>query len=153
MSGKTMLVTYNRMEGIPIGRHEEGGVVVYSGDYGRSKYSALAPLFLTPLGGALACEQERAAETTLASVANDLSVDIPNIDSAYVYVGVAAMNGAMELIRGLQAAGKKVTMVACDCDEETKSQFADDLGIKVIWSECGGRTTCADLVRQLANPD
>src|SRR3989344_7035389 len=135
---RAMLVTYNAMRGIPIGRYEEGEVVVYSGDYGREKYVALSPIFLTPLGGELAYEQTVVAERKLADVVNDLSSDIQNINSAYVYVGVAAMRGAMELIRGLQKADKKVTMVACDCDLETKSQFAQNLGIEVIWSECGG---------------
>lgn len=136
-----MIVTYNAMKSVPVGRHENGKVIVYSGDYGRAKYTGI------PFVGS---DQKTDAERKMAELKQDLAVDTQNIDEAYVYVGSAAMHGAMELIRDLLKAGKKVHMVACDCDSETKRQFAKNLSLPWIESECGGRETCTRLVSELA---
>src|SRR3989344_5265985 len=108
---KTMLVTYNAIRNIPVGRYEKGQVVVYSGDYGRAKYIS----FIPQSGGLQERSQHTEAEAKVAELASDLATDVQNIDAACVYVGSgsAAMDGAMALIRDLRAVGKKVTMVAC----------------------------------------
>lgn len=139
---KIMIVTYNAMQGVPVGRHENGKVIVYSGDYGRAKYTGI------PFVGS---DQKTDAERKMAELKQDLAVDTQNIDEAYIYVGSAAMHGAMELIRDLLKVGKKVHMVACDCDGATKRQFANNLSVPWIESECGGRETCARLISELAS--
>ena len=141
MAKKILIVTYNAMHDVPVGRHENGKVIVYSGDYGRAKYTGI------PFVGS---NQKTDAEKKMAELKQDLAADTQDIDEAYVYVGAAAMHGAMELIRDLLKVGKKVHMVACDCDCEAKRQFADNFSIPWIESECGGRETCARLVSELA---
>ncbi len=139
---KRLLVTYNAMDGIPTGRHEVGNVIVYSGDYGRQKYAGVP---------GIPPEQAREAEAKVAELRQDIAVDVDNIDEAWVYVGQAAMGGAVELIRDLQRMGKKIHMIACDCDKTAKENLAASLRIiKIIWCECGGRFTCAELVHDLA---
>jgi hypothetical protein len=138
---KIMIVTYNAMRGVPVGRHENGNVIVYSGDYGRAKYAGI------PF---IPSQQEEEAERKMSELKQDLVADVQNIDEAYIYVGAAAMNGAMALIRDLIKIGKKVHMVACDCDFRIKQQFAEEHSLKWIESECGGRETCARLVDDLA---
>lgn len=141
---KVLLVTYNQMHGVPLGRYEKGRVIAYSGDYGRAKYMTLVP---TPIDD----QQRTDAERTVRQLQTDIEADIANIEEAYIYVGAAAMDGAMQLIRSLQDAGKKVHMVACDCMEADKVAFAIMLDItEVMWCECGGRETCAQLVYALA---
>lgn len=141
---KVLLVTYNAMDGVPLGRYEKGRVIAYSGDYGRAKYMTLVP---TPIDD----QQRTDAERTVRQLQTDIETDLSNIEEAYVYVGAAAMDGAMELVRSLQSAGKKVHMVACDCMEVDKVAFAFMFGItEVMWCECGGRDTCAHLVHTLS---
>jgi hypothetical protein len=141
---KVLLVTYNEMHDVPLGRYEKGRVIAYSGDYGRDKYMTLVP---SPID-----DQQRAdAERTVRQLQTDIEADLSNIKEAYVYVGAAAMDGAMKLIRSLQLAGKKIYMIACDCMGEEKATFAVELGItEVMWCECGGRDTCARLVHMLS---
>lgn len=38
---KTMVVSYNPITGIPLGRCEKGDAIIHSGDYGRKKYLGL----------------------------------------------------------------------------------------------------------------
>ena len=140
---RILLVSYNEVQGVPVGRHESGGVIVYSGDYGKAKYAGVPWLGSTQIA---------VAETMLSELAQDIVVDIGNVDEVYVYVGLAAISGAMDLIADLQKAGKKVHIVACVCDRRVKERFADKLGIPdVIWSACSGYAVCGDIVKRFAN--
>ncbi len=141
---KIMLVTYNAIPGIPIGRHFLGDVVVYSGDYGRDTF--MREIFVP---NEVVEQAINAAEKKLAEIKKALEVDVQDITEAYIYVGVGALKGAIELIRNLKAKGKIVRMVACSCEIETKRQLARELGINWIESECGGRDTCANIIRKL----
>lgn len=130
---KFLVVTYSVIPGIPVGRHEVDNTIVYSTNY-------------TPN----TCH--RWMSPNLIELEQKLEMDIQNKDivEAYVYLSVAMMNGAMQLIRDLRKAGKKVRMVACDCEHEIKQRFAEDLDLRWIKSECSGRETCAELIRELA---
>ncbi len=138
---KKMLVTYNAMEGIPVGRYEVGNLIVYSGDYGRSNYTGI------PFVGE---NQVADAEKKMEEIVTDLAKDVAQIDSAYVYVGSAAMKGAFALIQDLNKAGKEVHMVACDCSLSEKEEMARQLSISRIDCECGGRDTCRRFVAELS---
>ena len=132
------------MDGIPLGRFETGNVIVYSGDYGRQKYANVP---------GIPDSQAQEAEAKVKELAGAIGAELPNIDEAYVYVGAAAMDGAMRLIRDLRKAGKQVTMIFCDCCASAKLKMAAELQVPHIKCECGGRITCAQLVRQLAAGD
>jgi len=36
-------------------------------------------------------------------------------------------------------------MVACDCDRDAKVRFAEQLGIKTVWTRCGGEHECGEI--------
>jgi len=140
---RILVVSYNEVMGVPVGRHERGGVIVYSGDYGKAKYTGV------PWLGA---KQVAVAEAKVAELAHDIVDDINSVDEVYVYVGRAAMGGAMRLIVDLKKACKKVHMVACTCERADKQFFADGLGVAdVIWSACSGYAALGEIVRQFAN--
>ena len=46
---RILVVSYNEVMGVPVGRHERGGVIVYSGDYGKAKYTGVPLLRPQPL--------------------------------------------------------------------------------------------------------
>lgn len=78
-----------------------------------------------------------------------LQQDLDTIDEVYVYVGLSAAEGAKALITGLVSQEKKVHMIACDCDQRTKTEFARELGIEIIWTTwCGGQDACGEIVRE-----
>lgn len=131
---KFLVVSYSVIPGIPVGRYELCNTIVYSTDYRPPN------------------ARRRWTSPNVIELEQKLDMDIQNKDivEAYVYLCVAMMRGAMDLIRELRKAGKKVRMVACDCEHEIKQRFADDLDIRWIKSECGGRETCAKLIHDLA---
>lgn len=132
---KFLVVSYSVIPGIPVGRHELCNTIVYSTNYRPPN------------------ARRRWTSPNVIELELQLEMDIYNKDivEAYVYLSVAMMNGAMDLIRALRRAGKKVRMVACDCEHEIKQRFAEDLDLRWIKSECGGRETCAELIRKFAN--
>jgi len=134
---KIMIVTYNKIPGIPVGRHENGNVVMYSG-----VYYCLAEYTDISFGGTDQNERVKLKKNFVA--------DVHNIGEAYIYVGNRRGDEAKELICSLLKDGKKVHMVACSCDEEAKWQFARKLSIPLIESDCNGCLTCDRLFRELA---
>lgn len=128
MPGSIVIITYNDLVGVPRGRHVSGRVIVYSGDYGRSKY------------------------TGIDEIKKDLLMDAELCDEIYVYVGNSMMNGARKLIRDLMDRGKLVHIIACYCDAERKRAIVRDMGdISWIEAECGGRQVFANLIAQHSN--
>lgn len=138
--GKILIATYNKIDGIPLGWYKEGKVTVYSGDYGRSNFKNLS----------VYDDQISAAESEMARVRNEVLENLTGISKAYVYVGSAALRGSVELIVLLQKAGIEVVMLACDCQQDAKIEVASAYRLEIIWSDCGGRRSCARLVRELA---
>lgn len=150
MPAKTMIVTYNQIQGVPVGRCEKGNVVGYSAEWGFEELALdllLAPSFLQE---ALEKNIQRTAEATMSSLQEMLVIDLKTVETVYVYVGMNAMDGAMNFIEKLQKMGKQVHMIACDCDSRIKADFARKLGIDVIWTSCGGDAKCGEIFAQHA---
>jgi hypothetical protein len=153
---KVIVVSYNDIKGVPIGRYEKGDAVAYSAEWGSEIFTELAVMSeLTGLpfyDNGTANEQEVAAEGAVSRLEQQIGQDLSSIETVYVYVGVSAKDKAFNLIKKLQSLGKTVHMVACDCDYRTKTDFADRLGIDIIWTECGGEQICGEIFRKFSAP-
>ena len=75
---------------------------------------------------------------------------LPRIDEMIVYLGKDGAGAAFHHVRDLmkQNGKRKIRMVACDCGYDSKRKFLTRHNLGVIWSECGGRTTLADMVKR-----
>lgn len=140
---KVLVVSYNAIRGIPLGRSVVGNVIVHSGDYGRDAYCR-------PDSRATIQEQTSAAERVSAQLAQQCHTDLDVIEDAYVYVGASGYDGQIALMEILLGRGKRVRMVACDCLDQDKRSVTERLGVEWIMSECGGEEKLAELVRELA---
>ena len=143
---KIILVTYNPLQGIPIGRYQCGNVTVYSGDYGKAQLEAMS---LFEVNETTLDEAVARAEAEVLALKQQIVADTANIDEAYVYVGMAAIDGAMKLLQELKNMGKAAHMIACPCNFGEKSSFANKIHIDWVMSECGGERTCARIIREL----
>ncbi len=154
MATKVMVISYNPIEGIPVGRYEQGNAVAYSAEWGFDKFAELSLMTVMsgkPLYDIAAMHlQKQAASKALANLENMLAHDLPFTKVVYVYIGVSARQSAMAFIKKLQELGKEVRMVACDCDQQVKENFAQQLGIDIIWTSCGGGAKCGEIFTQHA---
>lgn len=151
---KAMVVSYNPISGAKTGRFEKGNAVAYSAQYGWREYAeAVVFAFATGEPGiinAVCSSQRNAAERALGALAASLSEDLKTVETVYVYVGLTAMEGALQFIKKMQELGKTVHMIACDCDQHVKERFALKLGIDVTWTGCGGERKCGEIFAQLS---
>jgi len=151
---KTMVVSYNPIHGAKLGRFEKGSAVAYSADYDWRDYAeAVVMAFAVGSPGIIdstCSEQHDAAENALSNLAESLAQDLGTIEVIYVYVGVSAMDGAMKFIKKVQELGKKVHMIACDCERDVKERFAQKLGIDITWTCCGGEDKCGEIFTRLS---
>lgn len=152
MPAKVMVVSYNNIGHLPVGRFEHDNAVAYSAEWGFEEFAdagMLAVMTGSPavLGSVVDASQE-AAESALSGLEARLANDLPSVEVVYVYVGQTAMDAAMKFIRKLQSLGKTVHMIACDCNQRTKVNFAKTLGIDIIWTVCGGEDKCGEIFEQ-----
>lgn len=157
---KALLVTYNQIPNIPIGRHEIGNVIICSGDYGKDSYLLPAEaqmdrriemLFSQEARdkyNAKRQEQSEKAEATLRNTSTMIdNGDIDQVSTVFIYVGKYAMQGAMNLARSFVKTGKKIVLFACDCEEDTKQSFAKEIGCEIMVSgDCGGRKMARAII-------
>lgn len=146
MSTPTILmISYNPIHGVPLGRVVVGPVVCHTGDYlGYAPFALRAHLTLPQMEELMAT-----ARKTLDNVIRSQSADIEHAEHVYVYVGASALKEALTFIESLMPLGKKVTMVACDCSFSAKQECANRFNIPWIMSECGGEITLGELVEKL----
>jgi hypothetical protein len=133
----TIIVTYNSVENYPAGTYvgKNGPLVIYSHEN-------------TKTWG------ERDAERKLSQISHQLygKADPSDVKEIFMYVGLYAKRGALAAASRFARQGNKVTLVACDCDSESKRALAEDIGAKLVWSECGGRQTLKRIAEEtLAN--
>jgi hypothetical protein len=131
----TVVITYNSVKNYPAGTYEgkNGNVIIYSNE----NHSGW---------------EERAQEK-LESVMHGIygRLDSEDVKHVYLYVGRDAKNGAEEIAQKLSDHGKNLTIVACDCQAESKKATAKRLGVPIIWSDCGGRYTLEWIVKMELN--
>jgi len=71
------------------------------------------------------------------------------MDRAYVYLGLdGASPGFGYVERMKQGQELDLKIVACDCGEDQKRQFAYKHSLPIIWSGCSGKGTLGKIVRQ-----
>jgi len=128
----TVVITYNSVRDFPAGTYEgkSGPVIVYSHDNTRT--------------------WDEEAESKLGQIMHGIfgRITPEDIKQVYMYVGLYAKDGALRAAEGLAKDIGKLTLVACDCESGEKQATADRLGAPIIWSECGGRRTLAEIVRK-----
>tara|TARA_Y100000310_G_scaffold172918_1_gene173023 strand:- start:160 stop:675 length:516 start_codon:yes stop_codon:yes gene_type:complete len=136
----TYVTTYRGVRGFPKGMHE--GVsrdVVIAGTEIPSRGSIGGYNFVP---AALAEQGYNEAERVMEDFTG-------RIDQMFVYLGANGAGPGFEYIRGImdEGNGGHVCIVACDCGAYEKERFADNRGLGLIWSECGGQDTLARIVR------
>ncbi|MBP6885825.1 MAG: hypothetical protein KBC02_01100 [Candidatus Pacebacteria bacterium] len=142
---RVLVISYNPIDGVPLGRTVVGPVACHTGDYlGYSPFASRASLSLEQVEELMAT-----ARKTLDGVVRSQSADIEHAEHVYVYVGASAMKEALTFIESIMPLGKKVTMVACDCGFSAKQECANRFSIPWIMSECGGEVTLGNLVEKL----
>ncbi len=139
---KIMLITYNDVVGVPIGRYETEKVIVYSGNYGRDAYAGIPHI---------SQKQTNAAERVVAELKQSIAKDLDIVHIVFVYVGAAALQGSTSLVRDLIEKGKEVRMVACDCAYDQKNEIKETYQIEWIACECGGEFTCSQIIQDINN--
>lgn len=162
---KALLITYNQIPNIPLGRHETGNVIVFSGDYGKDRYlisDAEANYRMMKMETSQEerdkfdierREQTSKAEDTLHNTINLIGIDdLDLVEAVFIYVGLHAMPGAMALAKSLLWTGKKIVLFACDCEYETKRDFAKEIGCEIMMTpECGGRKMAQMIIEEWNN--
>lgn len=123
----TVIITYNDVINFPAGTYGDGDLVVYSSD--RRHYE----------------NSPEALGRVLHSIHGRLNPE--DIDRIYVYAGLSAMDGALNVARSLADTGK-LTLVGCSCGDYKKSSFAQRHDVPLVWSECGGRSTLEHIARR-----
>jgi len=152
---KAVLITYNEIPGVPIGRTVIGNVTVYSGDYGRDGhlYQTMfdaAKALLNDLEGFISNQKvlSSMAENELKKVSGNINIDdLEKAEKIVIYTGLQAIKGATELAKCIKALDKNILLLACDCKKEKKEQIAKQLGIEIIFTgECGGQSSCRKFI-------
>jgi hypothetical protein len=129
----TLVITYNSVEGYPAGTYRGGNgpVVIHSHENTRTW-------------------GEEAAEGKLGQILHGIygRISPEDVKQIYLYVGLYAKAGALRAARRIAGDGNKLTLMACDCDAREKSTFARELGVPILWSECGGRRALRRIVQE-----
>lgn len=156
MSNNAMLITYNRLPTIPIGRQVVGEMIVISGDYGRDSFlyethEKMGEAFRKDKEGFLARqkEQREKAEREAKRLINSLQMDdIEKCGTIIIYIGVYALGEMFNLARSLKPLEKNILIIACDCYKEYKKVEALNIDIPIHFTnECGGGKTCEEFIK------
>jgi len=142
-NGKVVvLMSYNRVSGFAPGVHGDGKVAVYSFDRPRHQDRR--------------CKQAAKDITDKFYDDFDLRRDADQFEHIFVYAG---LNAAEEAVRAARMIGhdikgyengKRVTLVACHCEEAMKRRVAhDSYSVNLIICECGGEDTMGRIAQQV----
>lgn len=149
---KVLIVSYNRIEGFPLGKYEDDSVVVFSGREG----GELTTRVVCEVGldffyfGKM--ERVDAAHKSLQEICGDIG------QYAVVYSGDEGAENSFTgrfayfLSRGL---GKIVRLVGCKCgDLSGKERMARMIGPEYQLCECRGEKTMGQIAREYGgNPE
>lgn len=128
----TLILTYNDILNYPSGIYnsKKNKIIVHSQD---KRYHEKSP-------------------EKLSEILHSLygKIELEKIDEAIIYTGLHALEGALYAASRIGKKSKNLTLVACDCDKEIKTQYAkDNNNTKIVWSECGGRKTLSNILEKL----
>jgi hypothetical protein len=140
-----VLMTYNTVEGFVPGTHADGRIIVYSWDK-RFKDSR--------------CRDAAKSITDRFYEDFNLRKDAQLFEHIFVYAGINAIDEAIQAARmighdwknpELDDSGKRVTLVACDCDLDKKRRAAhDSYTVDMILCGCGGDVVMGKIAKQVA---
>jgi hypothetical protein len=143
-SGKKtiVLMSYNPIDGFIPGVHGDGRIVVYCWD--RRLCSE-------------ACRDAARSITDAFYRDFNLRKDGQLFEHIFVYAGKNAIDEAIQAARMIghdwkdgSDSGKRVTLVACDCEIEMKRRIAhESYTINMILCECGGKATMGRIAQQV----
>jgi len=142
MKEKIAIITYNRIGegGYRNGRFVCDDKEIFIAQNGhRSKWAA---------GGGSDEEKRKTRSRAAASVAKQ--VTLSDMNHIYLYVGATGGEEAIRQTAGILA--EKITYVMCNCSSEKKRRMIKEFGnkdAKIVWCECGGRKTLAQIIKQL----
>lgn len=150
MPVKTVIISCDDIFSLPAGRHQQGSAVVYSNKRNSYEYISTILAAIETEGSAYAAEViksiEREVGERLTQFGALLIEDLKSAQEVYVYVGYMEFFEATKLINYARSLGKKVYMVACDCEKARKEEFAKSTGVDVIWSSsCGAHRELRDI--------
>ncbi|HLD54947.1 MAG TPA: hypothetical protein VJB35_01680 [Candidatus Nanoarchaeia archaeon] len=130
----TLVITYNSVENYEAGTYKgkNGPLVIYSHDNTRTWGS-------------------EEADNKLGQILHGLynRINPEDVEKIYLYVGRYAKDNALRAAQRMAGQGNKLTLVACDCDNREKREVAKEIGVPIIWSECGGRRTLEEIVKKV----
>ncbi len=144
----TYIMTYRGVQDYELGFHEgkNGRDVFIAGDeIPPAKY--LGEIYLY---GEKYVSEEKTSKIFKDSENNHSNL-MDKIDEMYVYLGAKGAGPGFEYIKNaMEKNGKtKITVVACDCGAEEKTNFAKQNHTPILWSECGGRKTLRGIVTKI----
>ena len=90
------------------------------------------------------------AEHAYRNAAEHMQHFMDRIDRIYVYLGAQGAGPGFQWVREMLAREPRpgISLVACDCDKQKKTDFAASNGLGIIWADCGGRKTLARIVNE-----
>jgi hypothetical protein len=119
---------------------KEGPVIIYSDDEGRDN------IYISRYTEDWDDNAEFRLNRTLHSIYGN--TDLENVNQVYLYMGADSMIGCLNAAKSLSGNGKKLTIVACDCEAYSAGEIAKKLGAPIIRSECHGRKTLQGIVEK-----
>ncbi len=142
---RMLIVSENRIEGLPVGRHQEGCAVAYSQHYGfKLLFKALWRLL----------ESEESTANVADRFFKWMSSDLPSVEVVYVFVSDATIESATSFISKLTQIGKTVYLItSSQSDWSHKTTIAGNLGIEILESTARGEKKCAEIFRQHVSSD
>jgi len=134
---KALLVSYNPVGDFTIGRFEGKHVNILSGNHYHN---------------CIGSEKRRVrdAEEELGALVHGLKTkDLDSVDQIIAYVGKCGFDRAVKVIERFVNEGRKVTMVACDCNWSAKQHIASRLGIPLVECSCGGESKMGEIAERI----
>ena len=130
----TLVITYNSVKDYPAGEYQgkNSPIVIYSHENSIFTWG------------------KKEAEERLGQILHKIfgRIDPEDIEQIYLYAGLYAKNGALRAAKSLTSNKNNLTLVACDCEAREKSIKAKEIGVQIIWADCGGRETLKRIVEQ-----
>ncbi|MFH1711110.1 MAG: hypothetical protein ABH840_02245 [Nanoarchaeota archaeon] len=143
--GKTLLVSYNQVEGFPQGKYEDEKIIILSAHSGGQVLNGRWVKDDSIEWG----EENAVARRKVEGIEKMLSeAQSSEISQAVVYVGARAIQGALKIAKHLSSQGKKIRIVGCDCNCGIKSRVARELGLPYEICECGGVRIMGRIARE-----
>lgn len=142
VTGTTVLISYNPVNGFRSGWYARRRVFVCASDKG----------FGSDIGGGKN-DYERAGSVMhkLSGEYYRGSVPVERVKHYFIYAGLYAMDQAIGIAKSLksQSSNAPVTVVACSCDSSKKRALLDGTGIDITWCECGGHKTMGSIAESV----